>query len=327
VTGRQIRLEDLKPIKVRVEISADAVARYAEAMAEGVKFPAVEVMEVGGDLIVTDGWHRLRAAQDAGVEIGVNTRKGTMSDAIRAMVEANGGTRGLPLTRADRRHGVELLLDDPKLVRLSDRAIAKIAGVHHSTIASIRAQLANSSTDASQVEDPQLDEDLRLQTDRRIGRDGKLYKAVRPQPPARVPSQAERTVAEMTNMAPAPPVTNGASELAQSDTPPADGMSSPRTMRLARETSTENLKLVRTELFWWDANHAQIDEGAAAAIVGRLDEGELAEWLQALQNMSRAAQRIHAAIATKAPRLAEAWPFEPFDANSANELPQFLNKC
>lgn len=104
---------------------------------------------------VIDGMHRLLAASSMGQEmIDVEFFDGSPADAFLRGVEAN-VTHGFPLSQADRRAAATRIIASH--LRMSDRAVAKSAGLAAKTVAGIRR-----STDAA----PQLDA--------RVGRDGRV---------------------------------------------------------------------------------------------------------------------------------------------------------
>jgi hypothetical protein len=105
---------------------------------------------------VIDGMHRLQAAILRGDRtIAVEFFDGGTHDAFLRAVQAN-VEHGLPLTRADREAAVvRIIASHPQL---SDRAIAKVAGVSAPTVGSIRRRTA-----------PGADPDLG-----RVGRDGRI---------------------------------------------------------------------------------------------------------------------------------------------------------
>ncbi|TQF07256.1 transcriptional regulator [Kitasatospora acidiphila] len=105
---------------------------------------------------VIDGIHRLMAAFVKGRQsIEVEFYDGPAEDAFLRAVEAN-VSHGLPLSLADRRAAVERIISSHPA--LSDRAIARIAGVGAKTVAATRKR--------STAADAQLDG--------RVGRDGRV---------------------------------------------------------------------------------------------------------------------------------------------------------
>jgi transposase-like protein len=104
---------------------------------------------------VIDGMHRLMAAFVRGDQmISVEFFEGSTEDAFLHAVQAN-VTHGLPLSRADRRAAAaKIVASHP---HLSDRAIARAAGLGAKMVASIRRQA-----------------DGVVQLHARVGRDGKV---------------------------------------------------------------------------------------------------------------------------------------------------------
>ncbi|WP_369147655.1 transcriptional regulator [Streptomyces sp. R44] len=107
---------------------------------------------------VIDGTHRLLAAVSKGqLAIEVEFFDGSSADAFLKAVEAN-VTHGLPLSLADRRAAAErIVISHPQL---SDRAIARTAGLGAKAVAAIRRRVAETA------DGPQLQV--------RVGRDGKV---------------------------------------------------------------------------------------------------------------------------------------------------------
>jgi hypothetical protein len=110
-----------------------------------------------GTLRVIDGMHRLHAAKlrgDASIE--AHFFFGRDEDAFVLAVEAN-ITHGLPLSLADRTAAAaRIVVSHPEK---SDRAIARLTGLAHKTVAALRGRLTGDK--------PQSDE-------RRVGRDGRV---------------------------------------------------------------------------------------------------------------------------------------------------------
>ncbi|MEV0126713.1 transcriptional regulator [Streptomyces sp. NPDC050703] len=123
---------------------------------------------------VIDGMHRLAVAFRKGeAMILVEFFDGTAEEAFLRAVEAN-VTHGLPLSKEDRRAAAErIIASSPEM---SDRAIARIAGLGAKTVAAIRRETAGGSA----------------QLRARIGRDGK----VRPLNSAEGRERAARLIAE-----------------------------------------------------------------------------------------------------------------------------------
>ncbi|MEU9348485.1 transcriptional regulator [Streptomyces sp. NPDC048278] len=105
---------------------------------------------------VIDGMHRILATLWRGrQDIEVEFFEGTEEDAFLRAVEAN-VTHGFPLSQADRRAAAtKIMITHP---HLSDRAIARSAGLGAKTVAAIRRRSA----------------DALPQVDARVGRDGRV---------------------------------------------------------------------------------------------------------------------------------------------------------
>lgn len=128
----------------RVEMNADVVTDYADAMRSGATFPPITVFHDGQTHWLADGFHRVAAAEQAGIiTIAADIRQGGIRDAELHAVSAN-ATHGLRRTTADKRRAVELLLNDPEWVNWSDSEIARRCVVDHKTVARIRGLLGNS---------------------------------------------------------------------------------------------------------------------------------------------------------------------------------------
>ncbi|MER5642207.1 transcriptional regulator [Kitasatospora sp. NPDC002227] len=107
-------------------------------------------------LRVVDGLHRMMAALLKGRQtIEVEFFEGTSEDAFLRSVELN-VSHGLPLSLADRRASAERIIRSHGY--LSDRAIARVAGLGAKTVAAIRQDAAGQLPPAEQ----------------RVGRDGKV---------------------------------------------------------------------------------------------------------------------------------------------------------
>lgn len=131
----------------RVALNQDTVKEYAQAMLDGVEFPAITVFFDGVDYWLADGYHRYFAAKEAGfTSILEHVTPGTKRDAILFSVGAN-ATHGLRRTNVDKRKAVLIMLKDGEWSAWSDNQIAKQCGVHHSTVGEYRRSLAESASD------------------------------------------------------------------------------------------------------------------------------------------------------------------------------------
>ena len=137
-----IRLDDIRDggAQMRIEMSEETVADYAEEMVSGTVFPAVVVYFDGAEHWLADGYHRVEATRKIGRDtIQAEIRYGTGRDALLHGIGAN-ASHGLRRTQADKRRAVVAILADKEWARWSDRKIAKVAKVDHKTVGRIRRE-------------------------------------------------------------------------------------------------------------------------------------------------------------------------------------------
>jgi hypothetical protein len=147
--------------QVRAGLNEATVADYAEALAEGAKFPPVVVFHDGSRYIAADGFHRIHAAlRNGATQIECDVRKGSKLDALKFALGCN-AHHGLPRTNLDKRHAVGMAMK--AFSNFSNEALAKICGVSLRFVFEIRKEAANQPMHGAQVEVPQ----------KRIGVDGK----------------------------------------------------------------------------------------------------------------------------------------------------------
>ncbi len=121
----------------RAAIDTDTVREYAERMQAGDHFPPVQVYFDGTDHWLSDGFHRVKAAREAGLAtIQADVWEGTRDDAFWMSLGAN-KDHGLRRTNEDKARAVKAALAAKP--RLSDRAIADHVGVDHETVRKYRA--------------------------------------------------------------------------------------------------------------------------------------------------------------------------------------------
>ena len=144
------------------------VAQYKGDLASGVVFPPLVVFFDGKINWVADGFHRGQAYREAGASTcPCDVRQGTKRDAILYAVGAN-STHGLQRTNKDKRRAVMTLLNDAEWSQKSDREVARLAGVSHPFVLSLRSQVITVITSPAQDEQAT-----------RKGADGKSYPAKR----------------------------------------------------------------------------------------------------------------------------------------------------
>jgi len=119
--------------------NAATVAEYAEALRAGAAFPAIVCYrDSKGALLLADGWHRVEAAEQAGLlELPADIREGSRKDALLFSAASN-ASHGLRRTNLDKRRAVELVL--AACPKWSDRRIAEACGVSHPFVAAVRRE-------------------------------------------------------------------------------------------------------------------------------------------------------------------------------------------
>ena len=94
--------------QVRAEISEYIVGEYVDALGEGARFPPVVVFRGKGADVLADGFHRLRAYQQAGrSEIEADVYQGDRDDALWFALGAN-RAHGQRLSGEDKRRAIEI---------------------------------------------------------------------------------------------------------------------------------------------------------------------------------------------------------------------------
>ncbi len=149
-------------IQIRVQLDDETVEDYSQAMLVGAEFPAIVLFQTKptAEWILADGFHRVEAAKKANLreilaEVRQGDRRAATSYALRANVQ-----HGRRRTNADKRKSVEIALKE--FPDQSDRSLAEMCAVDKSLVASIRRQVADSTTCAPH---------------KRIGMDGKAYRS------------------------------------------------------------------------------------------------------------------------------------------------------
>ena len=114
----------------------------AQANEQQWRFPAIVVFSDGQEYWLADGFHRVLAAREAGLEeIPAEVRSGGQRDALLFSISAN-SEHGFPRSNADKRNAVLLLLRDAEWCQWSDHEIARRYGSAKSLLASFaRAHL------------------------------------------------------------------------------------------------------------------------------------------------------------------------------------------
>lgn len=169
-------------IQPRDGLNQDDVERYAEHLDE---LPPVVVFFDGKTRWLSSGFHRYAAHEMRGKTlIACEVREGSREDAYLFARGDNAAHEkaGRPLTRKEKRRVIgEVLRVVP---HWSDSRIAEHVGVHHSTVASRRVEVANLATSEEEVK--------RLDPPVRIGKDGKEQPAKKPRKKKAPPADAKQ---------------------------------------------------------------------------------------------------------------------------------------
>lgn len=137
---------ELLTVYTRTQVRAtgtlpEVVDDYVAAMENGAEFPPVDVYYDGVTYWLADGFHRVAAYRRRNVaSVQANVYNGDERDALLHAMQAN-LRHGLRVTRADKRHAVEIMLRDAEWCKLSDRQIGTRCGVDGKTVAAVRRDL------------------------------------------------------------------------------------------------------------------------------------------------------------------------------------------
>lgn len=94
--------------QTRYGLTDETVEEYAELMSDGKVFPPVAVIDLGDNLALVDGYHRIAAiTRNGGDEVEAVVTPGTREDALRASVKAN-SEHGQRRTNLDKRRALEV---------------------------------------------------------------------------------------------------------------------------------------------------------------------------------------------------------------------------
>jgi hypothetical protein len=125
----------------RVGLVDAIVEEYACFMSAGIQFPPVIAWTDGTTCWLTDGFHRVAAAERLGeLDITVELRFGDLRDAQWDSYGAN-STHGLRRSRADVEHVIQSALRHPNVADLSNNQISRHLGIPESTLRRWRTRL------------------------------------------------------------------------------------------------------------------------------------------------------------------------------------------
>ena len=147
------------------------VDQYAEAMIAGDDFPPVVVFNAGGIFWLADGFHRVAAAERAGLsEVPAQVHQGDRRAALLYAAGANAG-HGLDRTDEDKRRAVDTVLADPEWRSWVDAEIARRCRVSAPFVAKRREILENSAKVAASLNGAPVPapSDVRLRVDKHGG--------------------------------------------------------------------------------------------------------------------------------------------------------------
>ena len=144
----RLRLDQLRldgGTQPRAALSFETIDDYSELMANGAKFPAISVCYDGQLYWVVDGFHRTKAAWQAGLEsIEAEVWQGTLQDAQWESYAVN-HRHGLRRTNEDKQRAVKAALVHPSGREISDSRIARHCGVTQPTVSAWREKLGLST--------------------------------------------------------------------------------------------------------------------------------------------------------------------------------------
>jgi hypothetical protein len=138
----------------RAGLDSEAVEDYRQIYEADGKLPPVDAILVDGNLVVIDGFHRVAGAAKADHSfIRVKVVEEADLGRARWLAAAANQGHGVRRTNADKRAAVKLALQSDIGQEQTLRVIAEHVGVHHSTVADIKAGLSDSDT--PEEDDPQ----------------------------------------------------------------------------------------------------------------------------------------------------------------------------
>lgn len=139
-----------RTLQQREQEHADAIARYADLYrGQGADaLPPIRVVRCeNGVHLLTDGWHRVRAALKADLtDLPAIVSEGDLRSALLAALTAN-GDHGIPTSLAERTAAATTLLEDPEWRRWSDKRIARHAHISPQLVAKIRKRTPGAQVD------------------------------------------------------------------------------------------------------------------------------------------------------------------------------------
>lgn len=130
-------------LQMRASTDEATVENYAELLRESDHWPfasPVTLFDIGGTLVLADGWHRVEAAKRANLKcVSAHVRTGSFAEAFRFSLSAN-GDHGLGRSIADKRKAVESALANADYYDLSNRELAKTCAVSESFVRKVHRE-------------------------------------------------------------------------------------------------------------------------------------------------------------------------------------------
>lgn len=127
--------------QIRVAIDQKTVTEYAEAIMHKEVLPSLVVFSDGIKYYLADGFHRYFAYKNTVTpEVEVDIHKGTLRNAIEYALGAN-SKHGLKRTNEDKKNAVIIALNDFEWSMLGLREIAKLCGVSHTYVSTIKEKI------------------------------------------------------------------------------------------------------------------------------------------------------------------------------------------
>ncbi len=142
----RLKISDIKQdpkLQIRVSLNPVAISDYAESIRNGASFPPLVVFcePDTSKYLLSDGWHRIAAAKQAGrTHIGCNVMEGGFDEAFHFALSAN-NAHGLRRSPADMFKAVESAITCKQYKELSLRKIGKICGVSHEFVRRVKKHL------------------------------------------------------------------------------------------------------------------------------------------------------------------------------------------
>ncbi len=141
---------DESKMQAREKISESKAKEYAVLMQDGIKFPPVEVFQIGADYVLADGFHRLHAMRSNGdVTTTVKLMPGGEKEALFHALGAN-SKHGLDRSNEDKRKAVKTFLTHKEFSLFSDRDIARHLGVSNVMVSKYRKELKKAKGESTQ---------------------------------------------------------------------------------------------------------------------------------------------------------------------------------